>query len=84
MSFGLSVINKVMKKEEKQSLLTDISTLKKDLMMFRIKASSGETVLVKEFKLKKKAIARLFTKINDKNAVVETPVKKNNKKINKA
>ncbi len=71
-----------MKKEEKQSLLTDISTLKKDLMMFRIKASSGETVPVKEFKLKKKAIARLFTTMNKKEAVVKTPVK--NKKTNKA
>lgn len=55
-----------MKKEEKQSFLTDISTLKKDLMMLRIKASSGETVLIKEFKTKKKAIARLFTKMNNK------------------
>ena len=60
-----------MKKEEKQSFLTEISTLKKDLMMLRIKSSSGETVPVKEFKTKKKAIARLFTKMN-------------NKKINKA
>lgn len=55
-----------MKKEEKQSFLTDISTLKKDLMILRIKASSGETVLIKEFKTKKKAIARLFTKMNNK------------------
>ena len=51
-------------------------------MMFRIKASSGETVPVKEFKLKKKAIARLFTTMNKKEAVVKTPVK--NKKTNKA
>ncbi len=55
-----------MKKEEKQSFLTDISTLKKDLMMMRIKASSGEAVPVKDFKTKKKEIARLFTKMNNK------------------
>ena len=35
-------------------------------MMLRIKASSGETVPVKEFKEKKKAVARLFTKMNNK------------------
>lgn len=55
-----------MKKEEKQSFLTDISTAKKDLMMLRIKASAGETVAVKDFKIKKKEIARLFTKMNNK------------------
>lgn len=55
-----------MKKEEKSSALTEISNLKKDLMMMRIKSSSGETVAVKDYKTKKKAVARLFTKINDK------------------
>ena len=53
-----------MKKEEKQSLLTDISSLKKELLMMRIKASSGESVVIKDYKNKKKEIARLFTKIN--------------------
>lgn len=53
-----------MKKEEKQSLLTDISSLKKELLMMRIKASSGEAVVIKDYKNKKKEIARLFTKIN--------------------
>ena len=62
----MSVIKKTMKKEEKQAFLTDISTIKKDLMILRIKASSGETVPVKEFKEKKKAVARLFTKMNNK------------------
>ena len=55
-----------MKKEEKQSNLAEISNLKKDLMMMRIKSSSGEAVNIKDYKIKKKAVARLFTKINDK------------------
>lgn len=57
-----------MKKEEKNSILSEIASLKKDLMMMRVKASSGEGTIVKEFKIKKKAIARLFTKINNKKA----------------
>ncbi len=61
-----------MKKEEKQSVLANIASLKKELMMMRIKASSGDTTVIKDYKLKKKEIARLFTKIND------------NKKTNKA
>ncbi len=63
-----------MKKEEKNSKLAEIATIKKDLLMLRIKASSGDAVLVKEFKNKKKSIARIFTEIN---AV-------NNKKTKKA
>jgi len=53
-----------MKKEEKQSFLTHIANLKKELLMMRIKASSGESVIAKNYKSKKKEIARLFTKIN--------------------
>lgn len=55
-----------MKKEEKQSALIDIANLKKELLMMRIKASSGELTVIKEHKKKKKEIARLFTKINNK------------------
>lgn len=76
-----------MKKEEKNSKLAEIATLKKDLMMLRIKASSGDAVPVKEFKIKKKEIARLFTQINDKNAAkkVEKPAaKEKTKKTKKA
>ena len=55
-----------MKKEEKNAKLAEIANLKKELMMLRIKASSGEAVLIKAFKDKKKAIARIFTAINNK------------------
>ena len=55
-----------MKKEEKNSKLAEIANLKKDLLMLRIKASSGEAVLIRDFKNKKKEIARIFTAINNK------------------
>lgn len=57
-----------MKKEEKNAALNNISNLKKDLMLMRVKASSGEAVAVKDYKLKRKEIARLFTQINNKKA----------------
>lgn len=55
-----------MKKEEKQTKLNEIGNLKKDIMMMRIKSSSGDTVAVKDYRSKKKEIARLFTAINAK------------------
>lgn len=54
-----------MKKEEKLSILSEISNIKKDLLMLRVKSSSGETPKNHGYKEKKKKIARLFTKIND-------------------
>ncbi len=54
------------KKEENKSVLADISNLKKELMMMRIKASSGDSIVIKDYRIKKKEVARLFTKINDK------------------
>lgn len=53
-----------MKKEEKKSILANVASLKKELLMFRVKASAGEAVSVKEYKSKKKEVARLFTKLN--------------------
>jgi ribosomal protein L29 len=52
--------------EEKKSVLAKVSDLKKDLLMMRIKLSSGEPVSAKEKIAKKKEIARLFTKVNMK------------------
>lgn len=60
-----------MKKEEKSSALSEIAIIKKDLMMMRVKSSSGESVVAKEYKNKKKAIARLFTKINSNKKVAK-------------
>ncbi len=57
-----------MKKEEKKSVLANIASLKKELLMMRIKISSGETVAIKDYKAKKKEVARLFTKLNATNS----------------
>jgi ribosomal protein L29 len=54
-----------MKKEEKL-MLVNIATLKKELLIMRIKMSSGESVVLKDYKFKKKEVARLFTDINNK------------------
>lgn len=53
-----------MKKDDKKSDLANIASLKKELLMMRIKVSSGETVPAKDYKNKRKEIARLFTKLN--------------------
>jgi ribosomal protein L29 len=53
-----------MEKKDKKSALANIADLKKELLMMRIKASSGETIVAKDYKNKKKEIARFFTKIN--------------------
>ncbi|OFW81099.1 MAG: 50S ribosomal protein L29 [Alphaproteobacteria bacterium RIFCSPLOWO2_01_FULL_40_26] len=53
-----------MNKDEQKSILANIASLKKELMMMRVKASSGETIPVKDYKIKKKEVARLFTKLN--------------------
>jgi ribosomal protein L29 len=55
-----------MKKEELNSILSEIASMKKELLISRIKASSGESPKSNDYKEKKKKIARLFTKINDK------------------
>lgn len=53
-----------MKKEETKSILASIASIKKDLLIKRVKASSGEVISIKEYKEKKKEVARLFTKLN--------------------
>lgn len=60
-----------MKKEEKQSALIDIANLKKELLMMRIKASSGEATVAKDYRNKRKEIARLFTKINSNKTAIK-------------
>ncbi len=53
-----------MKKDDKKSALANIASLKKELLMIRIKVSSGEPVPAKDYKNKRKEVARLFTKLN--------------------
>ena len=47
-----------------KDLLADVISKKKELLTLRIKRSAGDTVDVKKFKILKKEIARLLTKIN--------------------
>ncbi len=54
-------------KEEKNSILADVANIKKELMMLRVKASSGDAINLKDYREKRKKIARLLTKVNDKN-----------------
>jgi ribosomal protein L29 len=49
--------------------LLNIAVLKKELLMMRIKASSGEGISVKDYKQKKKEVARIFTTLNNKKIV---------------
>ncbi|MCE3255491.1 MAG: hypothetical protein K0R25_985 [Rickettsiaceae bacterium] len=50
--------------EDKKSLLQEISSKKKSLLMMRIKRSSGDFEAAKNMKNTRKEIARLFTKVN--------------------
>ncbi|MBU6141325.1 MAG: hypothetical protein KGP29_07245 [Proteobacteria bacterium] len=53
-----------MKQEEKNLALTNINSLKREIMIMRIKSSSGEAFSIKDYKSKKKEVAKLFTKLN--------------------
>ena len=49
-----------MKKEDNKSTLANIAGLKKELLMMRIKASSGETIVAKDYKNKRKEVADAY------------------------
>ena len=53
--------------QDKQSVQKDVLLMKKDLLNLRIKKSSGDVDSIKEIKVIKKKIARLFTKLNAQN-----------------
>jgi ribosomal protein L29 len=55
-----------MTRDEIKLALAEISNLKKEQMMSRIKASSGDLSAKRGSKKKKKEVARIFTKINSK------------------
>ena len=57
-----------MTKDDKKSALATVASLKKELLMMRIKASSGEVIVAKDYKSKRKEVARLFTKLNSNKA----------------
>jgi len=53
-----------MTQEEKKSLLLNIASLKKELLIARLKISMKDSVVIKDYRQKKKEVARLFTKLN--------------------
>ena len=52
--------------EDKKSSLAQIASLKKELMLMRVKASAGETIVINDYRKKRKEVAKLFTQINKK------------------
>lgn len=55
-----------MTKDNNINNLSEIYNIKKELLSMRIKKSSGDNISLKDFRSKKKEIARLFTKLNSK------------------
>ena len=53
-----------MNQEEKKSILLNIAYLKKELLIARLKISMKDSVIIKDYRNKKKEVARLFTKLN--------------------
>ncbi len=53
-----------MTQQDRKKILAYISNLKKDLVLMKVKASSGETISTKDLRNKKKEVARLFTQLN--------------------
>jgi len=51
---------------DKKSMLSEIFNLKKDLLMLRLRITSGDKINLKEYREKKKKIAVIFTTINKK------------------
>jgi ribosomal protein L29 len=51
---------------DKKSMLLEIYNLKKELLLLRIKITSGDKINLKDYREKKKKIAIIFTKLNKK------------------
>lgn len=47
-----------------KNLLADVASKKKELLTLRIKRSAGADIDVKRFKILRKEVARLLTKLN--------------------
>ncbi len=50
--------------EEKKSLLENIRSKKRSLLVMKLKLASGESISLKDIRSAKKEVARLFTKLN--------------------
>jgi len=49
----------------KKSIIGEISSKKRELLLMKVKLTSGDSISLKELRKNKKEIARLFTKLND-------------------
>ena len=49
----------------KKSIISEIFTKKRELLLMKVKLTSGDSISLKDLKKNKKEIARLFTKLND-------------------
>jgi ribosomal protein L29 len=53
---------------DKKSTIDEISSKKRELLLMKVKLSSGDSVSLKDMRKNKKEIARLFTKLNSAKA----------------
>ena len=49
---------------DKKSMISEIYNLKKDLLMLRLRITSGDKIILKDYREKKKKVAMIFTTIN--------------------
>ncbi len=49
---------------DRRSILLEIANLKKELVLYRLKVSSKSLLDLKSYRLAKKQVAKLFTKLN--------------------
>jgi len=49
----------------KKSVIDEISSKKRELLLMKVKLTSGDSISLKDLRKNKKEIARLFTKLND-------------------
>lgn len=54
-----------MKKEDKKTAIGEIKAKKRELLLMKVKLSSGDSISLKDMRKNKKEIARLFTKLNN-------------------
>ena len=51
---------------DKKSMISEIYNLKKELLLLRMKITSGDKINLKDYREKKKKIAIIFTTLNKK------------------
>jgi ribosomal protein L29 len=55
-----------MSETDKKSMISEIYNLKKELLLLRLKITSGDKINLKDYREKKKKIAIIFTTLNKK------------------